>query len=547
MPLDELPPFDAAKHLFPETHLAMPDQWDRACSLLTDAEHQGLLDAPVNPLTRDFKPGDKVTIMEPVPELSELNPVRFKVIAEQLWLLGYLENRPGSDLSGSIQSTPAFQSAIRRFQQEAGLAVDGWAGNQTWKAIKSLVNFESKTKIDLWKRPDGIFFRAFRRAAQLRLWSYGLAEKKPGPGFNSIPSGNIQRFKKALWSLSLIDDYNSNIPRTVLFSILFDPDRLVKAAAGFKPIRKQLFASDDSFADNIHNSDKHQGVLQIKRRFLVNMAKIELWLLGSDIHIDGEDDYKVKGLTPKRLFGGTDREIKKYLQEYWEKLSDFKEEMIRDKAKAITPSLFISFMEPDKTNQKDLVDFTQEDYSQKIVEDFEKESNTQELVIASYREGKSLGMKLWDGLKRLWAWVKKGVEKIVSFGKNIFRAFYRFAMKGFKIVKTAVSAFTKSMGQYFSGLIEVDAKNPVVVAIRKDMDFQMIADETASPSDLSSAAKAVRRFGAMFYFSCRIVGVFIDILINAVAGVTGWARVLMSLVKGYRSLVPAYREMALVL
>ncbi|HIJ79480.1 MAG: peptidoglycan-binding protein [Desulfobulbaceae bacterium] len=547
MPVDSFPPFDSTTYPFPQQDNEITDQWLRTYSLLAGAQGQGVVDTTIKRLTRDIQPGDPTTAIEAIPEISALNPVRFKVIAEQLWLLGYLENKPDPDQTGNIQSTQTFTSAIRRFQQEAGLTVDGWTGSETWKEIKALVNFETETDVDRWMRADGLFYRAFRRAVQLRLWAYGLADKRPGSEFNAIPPANIQRLKKLLWSLSLIDDYEQEISRKILFSMLFDPDRLVAAAAGFKPRLKVFLASDDSFADNIDHLEQHEGILQIKRRFLVNLAKVELWLLGSEVKIDGEDDYRVKGLTRKKLWGGTDKNLGTYLQEYWEKLSEFKAETATEKAKAITPSLFTSFIEPTTINEKDLKKFSEDDYSQQIAAEFEQEPNTQELVVKSYCEGKNLGMKLWDGLKRVWNWIKNGVKKIISFGKNIFRAFYRFAMKGFKIVKTACSAFAKSMDQYLAGQIEINGTNSVLAAIKKDMDFQIASNPSANAADLAKATQAVRRFGAMFFFSCQIVGVFIDFLINAVTGLAGWARLLMALVKGYRSLVPAYRELAAVL
>ncbi len=161
--------------------------------------------------------------------------------------------------------------------------------------------------------------------------------------------------------------------------------------------------------------------------------------------------------------------------------------------------------------------------------------------------GKGLGMKLWDGLKRLWAWIERGIKKIITFGKNIFRAFYRFAMKGFKIVKTAFSAFARSMDQYLSGSIDIDDSTKTMIALEKDMDHYILISDAAKQDDLRKAKKAVDRFGAMFFFSCKIIGFIINILKGTLGGVLSWAKLLMALVKGYRELIPAYRQLASVL
>ena len=204
-------------------------------------------------------------------------------------------------------------------------------------------------------------------------------------------------------------------------------------------------------------------------------------------------------------------------------------------------------MKPDETNATDLSAFNEQDYSKKLVEAFEKRANTQALITRSYSEGKGLGMKLWDGLKRLWAWIKRGVTKIVSFGKNLFRAFYRFAMKGFEIVKTGFSVFAKSMDQYLSGRLEVDNGNAVMVTIEMDMDHQVLIDDTADSADLMDAKRSIQRFGSMFFFSCKIIGLFVAILKTPARGLTGWAKLLMALVKSYRDLVPVYRQLTSLL
>jgi hypothetical protein len=351
-----------------------------------------------------------------------------------------------------------------------------------------------------------------------------------------------------LYSLSVIDDYKGEISRETLFSILFDPDRLVAAAGNFKPVKKPFGGPSDTFRDKIDDMQEHRSILEIKRRFLVNLAKTELWLLGSDIQIDGADDYPVEGLGVKRTGGffskaATDTKMAEYLLEYWRKLSVFGEMEARKKAKSITPSLFRSLVQPEEINAPGLPEFNQSDYSKELVAEFERAPDTQVLVARSYSEGKGLGMKLWDGLKRVWAWVKRGIKKIVSFGKNIFRAFYRFAMKGFTIVKTGFSVFAKSMDQYLAGRLEISNDKAVMVTIKRDMDYQIRISDTADSEDLMAAKRSVQRFGGMFLFSCKIIGFFVDVLKTAAMGLMGWARLLMVLVKSYRELIPAYREL----
>lgn len=560
MTYTQLLDIDASHYPLPEKATDYILQWDRTYALLMGAEKAGVLDMPAKALTPGIQPGEETKAIESIPGLEALNPVRYKVMAEQLWLLGYLKNKPRPEDTAHIQSSSDFKRAVRRFQSEAGLTVDEWIGNQTWQALNAMVGFESDTKIRRWTLGDGKFNPAFRRAVQLRLWTYGLAEKKPGEEFNDISGKNIEWLKKVFWSLSLIDDFRKEISRQELFGILFDDDLLVTAAARFKPIAPPPHEDGDSFADKVLDAADLKGLSELKRRFLVNLTKVELWLLGSDIKIDGKDDYPVKGLGVKQIwktpFGVdseimlvdmTDENVQKYLRQYWRELAGLSEKDARAKAGFITPSLFESFKTPEVAHTGKLSPFDETDYSKQIAEYFEKEHDPEALIARSYTESKNLGMNLWDGLKRLWRWVKRGINKIVDFAKNVFRTFYRFAMKGYVIVRTAFSAFARAMDQYLTGHIALDNRYTVTVQIEKDMDNRIIITDKAQNQDITQACKAVKRFGAMFYFSCKIVGLFIDILQTAATGLAVWAHLMMSLVKGYRDIVPAYKQLAAAL
>lgn len=283
----KLPPFDGQALRFPSKGQSFPVQWDETLALFNGAEKAGVLDAPfrmidpppVHAATAGIASGTER-------KFEDLNPLRIRVIAEQLWLLGYLERKPRRNFSPRNQARNRFQQAVASFQQEAGLVVDGWVGDETWRALNALVGFESVTGIDRWQEADGTYRRAFLRAIQLRLFSYGLARHQPGPGFVAVPPANLARACEVLWALGLMSVFPSGSPPAGWMSLLFDHDGLVRAAAQF----------DDTFASQRIAGAEHRDVRETLRRFLVNLAKIELWLLGSEARIDGADDYPVAGL-----------------------------------------------------------------------------------------------------------------------------------------------------------------------------------------------------------------------------------------------------------
>lgn len=550
----KFPEYNHAKNPFPQKGDDFINQWDSAYRLLTGAEEAGVLDMPVKVLSPSTPFGDPMGCIDPIPGVEGLNPMRVKVMASKLWLMGYLKKKPRKREGSILQTSQPFIEAVRAFQTDAGLIVDGWIGNQTWNALRTLVSFETETRIDKWVTGGGEFMPAFNRAVQLRLWAYGLVVKGPKPSFEGVSSVGIKRLQAVLWSLGVVSSVDTEPDHHILFAHLFDPDGLVAAAANFKPL-KAAGSKGNSFRDTALSRQQ----TEIKRRFLVNLAKVELWLLGSEITIDGMDDYPVEGLGVKKrkkvpsehvTEDATDPYVRWRLIDFWIKLGGFDKKEASKRAKSIAPSLFKSLIEPGVETNAEVFPMDDADYSEAIARQFEAVEDKKELtkkIMNAHKESRGLGMILWDGLKRLWRWVKKGVKAIVDFTVNVSRTFFRFALKGFTIVRTAFSVFASSMEQYFKHRIDLKENQEVVVLVSKDMDKTVVISDTATQKHIVDAQKKIDRFGAMFYFSCRLVQVFTKLIIGIATGLSGWVRLIMTLVKGYRKLIPAYRELAKVL
>lgn len=510
------------------------------------------MDAPYRPLSRKKGFAKQSTLLEGVPPVTDINPIRFHAIHEQLWLLGYLDKKE----SRLQQTSRKFKAAVRQFQEEAGLIRDGWTGNQTWQALNELVGFETRTDVANWQLPDGSFAPAFYRAAKLRLWAYGLTNDKPVAEYAPIAPITINRLKKILWCLRLIDDYSATIDQLALFKLLFDAELLVQATADSARPRS---ASDPTlvFRDYRLEQEENRDIKPLKRRFITNLAKTELWLMGSSIKIDGHDDYPVAGLPENKIQEAghgsrkkwtvlRDDKVALHLREYWKDYLDEADDSSQQRARTITPDFFISLIHPEQFSKQAVTKFEEPDYSQEVANYFEQ-NNTQSLIDEAYEVIKGLGLRLWDGLKRLWRWVKNGVRKIITFARNIQRTFFRFALKGYKIIRTAFTALARSMEQYLAGRVDLGEISTVGVTFSKDMDFRSWIADTSSPADRRSATDSIGRFSAMFQFSFRLIACFVQALKSLVTGVIGWYHLVLVLVKSYRELVPAYQKMMTVI
>jgi hypothetical protein len=530
-----LPEFDPALQ-FPSAHLDLQERWGRAYDLLVGAERAGVLDMPSRPLHKDLVPGKDSAHMEDLPPASDMNAVRLPVIARQLFLLGYLKDAMDDRSPALVGKSRSFRDAVGRFQEEAGISVDGWVGQQTWQALGALVSFETDTQICRWRRSDGSYCRAFRRAVQLRLFCYGLAGNAPRGAFSTVPAINLDRARATLLKLSAFE--NSAPDRENLYKVLFDTDRLLMLATA-------------AMAGPLDDDPRLRG-------FLVNVAKIELWLLGLPAKVDGGDDFPVTGFSkPKgrKRDGGRfeptvtlrNPDLRAALAQFWRQAQGCDGGEAATRAREISPELFAALLNPQPRQGMAVVPVANTDYSSELLRHFEERGTIAADVEEAWRQGRNLGMRLWDGLKRLWRWVRRGISAVVLIGKNLFRAFMRFALKAYKIVRTACSALALSLEQYLAQRLTMPEGNPVTVVIGKDMDFVIALPDKTDSALLAAATQQVQRFSRVFYFASRLLGVFVTVLAGTLGGLSGWVRLLMSLVSGYRALVPAYRELVAVL
>jgi hypothetical protein len=185
---------------------------------------------------------------------------RLRTVRTRLFLLGYLR-----DDNQSPRRDGNLGRAIRRFQEEAGLTVDGWVGPETWTALQELVSFEEPSNMARWVAGSQTQ-RALSRAVGLRLSALGfLAE--PTRNERDIRQG-LRAFADVAGRLRLSQ---APLPPTTTLetlTTLFDQDALVARLAAF----------EDGFA----------GDLPLLH-FVAHVAKIELWLLGYAVQLDHPD------------------------------------------------------------------------------------------------------------------------------------------------------------------------------------------------------------------------------------------------------------------
>lgn len=452
--------------------------------------------------------------------------IRLQTIATRLYLLGYLRRKiPSRRIEKKFKD---IKEAVLKFQKDANLVEDNWVGNETWYALDELVSFESEFKNEKWFidgkiKPEVI--NVIHRATQLRLWCLGLYHKKPKPNFKLLSKISLYKFGRIL-KIFLIkrEKFAINFNYESL-SILFDQDVLTHA------ITKRSKPNSGSFFIKLATDNKKKE-RKLAQSFMINCAKIELWLLGYEVNIDGDTSFQYKK--------GSDlwKEISKFYQQFGKMDKSIAEKI----AMKITPKFFLEIGSALETTDA----YNSDDASEEIVkylyssDDVKTTNNINE----AWTYIKEKGVRLWDGLKRIWRWIKKIGRKAAQFIKNnVFKAFYRYTAKAYKIFSRGLSAVIKSFAVYFKGYLNSPEIN---FGFSKDLDtISYISNSISTENANVGIAKLVKQSRA-FNLGCRIVGFLFYIFKNLTLGLFGWAKILFSLLKGYKELKVLYLELKMI-
>lgn len=538
-PTDFRPPKEA-----PQQPVLLEDYADLE-DILNAADREAILDVPAE---------NEIDALQ-----GRANLVRETVIAERLWLLGYLKDAKDVASSPRASKRDSFLSAVASFQRGAGLAVDKWSGVQTWQALQELVTFEVPTNVAGYSKGDRPL-PALVRAARLRLWSLGLVARKPTQKLSSeaIPNNELEQFWSLCGRFKLVALGDPQPPLLELIGQLFDQDRLLGAVAAAGKLAN-IGGRDRWVFSYVKRTTERRGETDPEvESFLACLAKIELWLLGFDVDISYNRNYPVYLF--KKSVTKRNRKIETALTQFWNQFGQDKEMFDRDPERSerrrkrrdrqrleefITPELFKALADPELSGR--LADpgadapapagLVRDEYSREVTE----ELKTQDQIETTWTRGRSLGMRLWDGARRLWQWIRRGLAKILKIGRNLVRAFFRYSMKAFEIARLTMKTVAASVGQYAKG--EIETETSVQLLLARDGDVRACVPADVSPKDLMLASHRLRYFGSAFHLSCRVLATILRIIRTAVTGAIGWARLLWLLVRSYRDIRPLYKEL----
>lgn len=495
---------------------------------------------------------------------------RVRTVQMRLYLLGYLRWLPVVGGNEQFEIDPRVAEGIRRFQTDAGLTVDGWVGDETWQALEELVSFEAPANIGHWV--DRRFRPLLLRAVRLRLFALGFIEperhESDEPLRRELPlrpslvtDRTVQR--------ALMDDFRPLVERlwttqagTLAEAPLHGAGEVVRPAAAtamvFGPTAEpELPQPSISLLALLFDMDRLTALVAglrlepyellttvAERLFLVSLARTNLWLLG------------YSGLSPGAPTDTTD------LSSWREQLLSFRREMglAKPPGAAGEPVRFVdrAFFAALPTGERQADRASSEQLADALLADEMAQPSMWERVWGAI---KSMGSRLWDGLRRAWrfivakgkalvAWLKGKLAALDPFALlNVGRLLYNRAVRAFapfQRVAHNLAAAARFAWEHMRPPANVSQVDHILL-LGMDLDATLYIGSDAMFAEWRGAVRDMGRHAAWFSAGMAMFGAVLRVLARLPAALTmpglGWMGLIVALWRAYRDLQRLARQL----
>lgn len=452
-----------------------------------------------------------------------------RVIRDRLFSLGYLQSK---EVISTGVPGPKLKLAIQSFQTDAKLTEDGWVGEKTWQALQQLVSFEEDQNFDHWLDQNGQPTSVLKRAAQLRLYAFGCSDSKPSPKLEFDDSA-LKQFVSVVQELGL--DLSGSLSDSLLDSLwslrlLFDEDRLV-----------ELLGNVDSSIEGQYSTQT--------QRFLTSIARVELWLLGykgvkpdgstkesvaviqsQGVEADFSDNISVSIL---RSSGKVDSRTPFYnaLCQYFEATQLYPDDKHSEQAAENFLSQFPVFFQHIASQEE----ADENAVNQQVVNFVQANSDNVEKLD---NEAKSLGARLFDGLKRLGRFILKALhfikDKAEQLLEKLARPFHRMVSMAYKGIQLAVSSVKTGLQMMTGALVQPYGDNQAYGQFSADGDLNLYINIQKDSDDTVCQQLLTRSY--TFRLGCQLANQFMSLMASIVKGTLfGWFAFLKACVSAYQS------------
>jgi len=451
-------------------------------------------------------------VLHPLAETAERfrdisqDPEFFQVLRDRLYRMGYLPRR-----RGPAHVDDSLTLAIEQLQREAHLTVDGWIGSNSWNALQELFAFEPSTAVERWIDRQGMSI-AMRRAVYLRLVSLGVIAGSPRASANSLKDQHLQIWRDLLLAINAPSiDSNTDPSSTQVIAFLFDIDALTALVA-------DLTTVESGTEEN----------LETLRRFLNCLLQIELWLLGYDkLKPDGKP-LKLTRQRRKRA-GARGKSAGYQYSQFYSVLRQF----WRDRG------LILEHAESDRLilqTLSHLVQLQTEEDSPSSAPDLDSlitQIDEDAAAVEVQWQSQSLMGRLWDGVKRVWRFLKRFVGAVVDRIKLLARAARQLAADSFSVIRRTQKIFSEAASFLWMPTVSGSTQKAAMHHDR-DFDFTVFLDQDADPLQSQKLFQRLNHQLLCFRAAIRLLrGIFLAAMdaLAIAAGPWGWWRLIRSLLR----------------
>ena len=466
------------------------------------------------------------------PDVIPLVSARARTAYRYLFLLDYLDQVPPDEFPTGGMKLKSWQSkieqAIRDFQSDCGLRVDGELREAVWEALLDLASFDTPTQVSRWMR-DGQPLPVMERAAKVRLYALGLCNLLPRRPA-SISSRNKEQqtdLRNGIGSFvraaRIFDLASSPLQPQLDFrflNTLFDQAAILNSLArGTTGIMMNL---DPSLTDRQRRKEIAFG-----KEFVNSVAAVELWLFGYDVLVGSGND--------KGRFQAGDGKLDVHTA-----IGQFIESHAGDidftgVRKGKIPGLAFRRILEVRISGDDAQQTADAD---EVVRQVLEDRNVKSQVLAKV---KTFGSRLWDGVKRVWRWFKSGLKKLFEKTKriakavisNIARYVHSAAVGVFEHVRAAVRGVRDGFNFLREKVVRGSDPAQIVVQHTLDFDIEVFVNQAADQSRVRNFSDIMLLRSRIFEVATKIVGELFSLFLKVVRkGITtGWFGILLALTR----------------
>jgi hypothetical protein len=264
------------------------------------------------------------------------------------------------------------------------------------------------------------------------------------------------------------------------------------------------------------------------KRFVEAVARIELWMLGFDVSV-GNPRYRFRK-RKGQLFKERVTRLALALADFWEQQPDALKPTTKKARETVTPDFFrrlIVFEEEDRTPD----DVVEEDLIQRISA-FSADEQEQ-----LKNRLKNIAGSIWDGVKRVFRWIKRFIKSIVSTALNVIKNIARFIAKQaraiFGTVRKVFEILYRGTVYLRNKLLPGSDARQIAIYHDKDFDAGVFLNCDAESQTVKRLIDYNYRESVCFGAACRILGHLTVILRRViqtfVTGIGGWFLALLTL------------------